>query len=184
MGVMIEMLFGRGSDDFTAFKGRKITDAKLTTDDLTLSFEGTEEQLRVYDAGQSCCENRYITSDDDVKDLVGGNLVSIEEREGPEPEPAVCDKCKGSKRLDFSDQPMLDPEGGEECWACHGTGNDYYSGDHEVAFVLIQTDNDSITLCTHNEHNGWYGGFALKVEVLNKKPDGAPGTDGFNSFSV
>lgn len=34
---------------------------------------------------------------------------------------------------------------------------------HEVAFLEIQGDSSSITIATHNEHNGYYGGFCLNI---------------------
>ena len=35
---------------------------------------------------------------------------------------------------------------------------------HETMFVEIVTDGgDSVTLTTHNEHNGYYGGFWLQL---------------------
>lgn len=39
-----------------------------------------------------------------------------------------------------------------------------YADTHEIDFVLIHTSNGVITLRTHNEHNGYYGGFCLRVE--------------------
>lgn len=38
---------------------------------------------------------------------------------------------------------------------------------HEAAFVDVCTSNGTITLCTHNEHNGYYGGFGIEVEITN-----------------
>ena len=38
---------------------------------------------------------------------------------------------------------------------------------HETAFVIVKTSLGEFTLVTHNEHNGYYGGFSLtawKVE--------------------
>lgn len=36
---------------------------------------------------------------------------------------------------------------------------------HEIAFVVVLFDDgNAITLCTHNEHNGYYGGFSLRAE--------------------
>lgn len=35
---------------------------------------------------------------------------------------------------------------------------------HEQAFVEIRTDKAFITIVTHNEHNGYYGGFGLTIE--------------------
>lgn len=36
---------------------------------------------------------------------------------------------------------------------------------HEVDFVEIVTDRHHLTFCTHNEHNGYYGGFNLVVDI-------------------
>jgi len=32
---------------------------------------------------------------------------------------------------------------------------------HEICFVEVSTSKGCITICTHNEHNGYYGGFEL-----------------------
>ena len=32
---------------------------------------------------------------------------------------------------------------------------------HEVQFLRIHTDQDILTISNHNEHNGYYGGFAI-----------------------
>jgi hypothetical protein len=29
----------------------------------------------------------------------------------------------------------------------------------------VQTTKGSFTICTHNEHNGYYGGFSLRVKL-------------------
>lgn len=39
--------------------------------------------------------------------------------------------------------------------------------DHEVAFLKVSTNRDSITLETHVEHNGYYGGFCLRATVYD-----------------
>lgn len=39
-------------------------------------------------------------------------------------------------------------------------------GDHEIMFFQINTDRGAITFETHNEHNGYYGGFSIKMEPL------------------
>jgi hypothetical protein len=43
----------------------------------------------------------------------------------------------------------------EDHWGCH-----------EVRFVKVQTTKGSFTICSHNEHNGYYGGFALKLKLV------------------
>jgi hypothetical protein len=42
-----------------------------------------------------------------------------------------------------------------------------YGDPHEQCFVKIETDKGFITICTHNEHNGYYGGFSLRVRELS-----------------
>ncbi len=34
---------------------------------------------------------------------------------------------------------------------------------HEMQFLNIRTSRGVLTIETHNEHNGWYGGFDLRV---------------------
>ena len=40
---------------------------------------------------------------------------------------------------------------------------DDYGDVHETCFVEIQTNKGLVTLITHNEHNGYYGGFDLSI---------------------
>lgn len=35
---------------------------------------------------------------------------------------------------------------------------------HEVQFLLVTTSGGSFMVETHNEHNGWYGGFRIVAE--------------------
>ena len=38
-------------------------------------------------------------------------------------------------------------------------------GEHEVQFLEVRTDRGVFTMASHNEHNGYYGGFCIKVEL-------------------
>lgn len=38
-----------------------------------------------------------------------------------------------------------------------------YGDAHEMAFVEVATDECFITICTHNQNNGYYGGFGLTI---------------------
>ncbi len=67
------------------YYGRKIAAVEMSEERLTLSFEDGIK-IAVWDNGQSCCEHRYMTTDDDVASLVDHNLVRIEAKEGPEEE--------------------------------------------------------------------------------------------------
>lgn len=100
-----------------------------SADDLTLTFDDGS-QLHVWDGGRSCCEHRYITTDDVLDSFVGQVLQSIDLRDGP-------------------DHPESE-----------------YGDCHEEQFVLLtMTDGSNITIVTHNEHNGYYGGFHIQLAV-------------------
>lgn len=113
-------------------KGKAWADAvgksikRLWHDDSALRFEmddGTGIVLE--DDGQSCCEARYMQTDDDLSDHVGAVLMDAEVREGPEP-----------------------TDGDGDC--------------HEQQFLVVTTSAGRFTMVNHNEHNGYYGGFALR----------------------
>lgn len=128
--VMIKALFGHGagsSDAIRAAVGKEI--ASVSIDDAIRVTFKDGGVLTVRDDSQSCCESRYITCDDDLMTFAGDVLVSVEDRDGPEPE----------------------------------RGPDDY-GDHEVVFIEFTTARGSFTACTHNEHNGYYGGFSLVAD--------------------
>jgi len=46
----------------------------------------------------------------------------------------------------------------------HTDEDDNY-GCHEVQFLKVQTTNGFFTCCTHNEHNGYYGGFSIEMKL-------------------
>jgi hypothetical protein len=102
--------------------GRVISRAGIVGDDLVITFDDGA-LLKIWDNGQSCCESRYLTCDDDLSALTGGKLVAVEVRNAPDVQ-----------------------DGGEV---------------HEVRFVEVTTTAGAATVCTHNEHNGYYGGFSL-----------------------
>jgi hypothetical protein len=102
--------------------GQTLRHAALRDNVLYLTFaDGRVAELR--DDGQSCCETRYLTSDDALDSFTGADLRAVEVRGG----------------------------------GCSEEG----SGFHEIEFLVITTTIGAITVATHNEHNGYYGGFAL-----------------------
>lgn len=129
LGVMIHSLFGssHGSDEYV---GLQITAARFDAEDNAVFLEfGDFKKIKIYDNGQSCCEARYMVTDDDPSGLVGQKLVGIF----------------------VKDAPDITDEGGEV---------------HEVQFLEIQGDSSAVTFANHNEHNGYYGGFALCIEEV------------------
>lgn len=124
IGAMIHWIGGGSEHSASEYYGQKIVSAALVNDRLQLAL-GNGKNIAIWDDGQSCCESRYITCDDDLSKLVGGTITRIEVKDAP-------------------DRP------------------DEY-GEHECLFVEVGTDQCYVTLCTHNEHNGYYGGFGLTI---------------------
>jgi hypothetical protein len=122
---MLHILSGGSANSPDKYYGIEIKRAEIDEDRLKIEFaDGVI--IHLWDNGQTCCESRYISCDDDVDDLIGGKLAKIETKESVE-------------RADFDGEL------------------------HEMIFVEVATDKASITLCTHNVHNGQYGGFALTI---------------------
>ena len=127
LGAMIHML-GGNEESVAAYRasiGKTIERVSLDGD-LRIQF-ADGSVLMVSDEGQSCCEHRYMTSDDQptFPYYVGAKLLGIEVRDGPE----RSDDC------------------GEV---------------HETQFLDVTTDRGLFQCCTHNEHNGYYGGFSIE----------------------
>jgi len=126
IGVMLKMLGGNSESvkALTEAIGKRITALKLGDDDA-LHFEFADgSKMKLSDEGQSCCEARYMQTDDDLDSFVGATLLGAEIKDGPEVE-------------------------------------DESSGVHEVQFLEVKTDRGSFTMASHNEHNGYYGGFCV-----------------------
>lgn len=123
MGVMIGMLSGNKEavETIQASLGKTIANLELKEDDR-LYFTFTDGSgMVVFDDGQSCCESRYMRTDDRLSDALGAVLLNLEVRDGP-------------------------VESG-----------DY--GSHDIQFLLVTTRKSVLTFSSHNEHNGYYGGF-------------------------
>lgn len=82
IGAMLHQLGGGSEHSASEYYGRKITAAEITDDRLTLSLDDGKK-IAIWDNGQSCCESRYMRTDDDVKSLVGHKLTRIEAKDAP-----------------------------------------------------------------------------------------------------
>ena len=84
LGVMINML---GSNEGTveainASIGKKIVSIALVDNSLRFALsDGSNLSLR--DDGQSCCEHRYMSTDDDLSYYVGAELLGFELKDAP-----------------------------------------------------------------------------------------------------
>jgi hypothetical protein len=63
--------------------GKTIANAVLEDDELRLSFTD-ETGIRFWDSGQSCCESRYMRTDDDLDFLIGAKFLGAELKEAPD----------------------------------------------------------------------------------------------------
>lgn len=136
-GAMLQML-SSNKEDVEILKqaiGKKIVGLKLDGEDESLHFVMEDDlKFRMFDGGQSCCESRYMRTDDKVEDFIGATLVDVEVAAAPEPE---------NKKDD---------------------DGDYYGDVHEVQFLRITTDRGVLVMSNHNEHNGYYGGIYVRVD--------------------
>ena len=136
VGIMIKRLFGNDNSAMALHKcvGKTIRqvelvganrEARIYEDRLLFQFidDGTKMSLR--DDGQTCCESRYMTTDDDLSYFSGAVLMGAEVKSAPD--------------IDV----------------------DY--GAHEIAFLVVTTSKGAFTIETHNEHNGYYGGFYMEA---------------------
>jgi len=128
-GVMLGMLFGNEEtvNTIKASLGKTISNVALIDDKLKFVFTDSTK-IVLYDAGQSCCENRYMTTDDDLSYFKDCTFDSVELRDAP---------------------------------------NIPDSEEHEVQFLLVTTSKGVFTMETHNEHNGYYGGFLVVARPAN-----------------
>jgi hypothetical protein len=83
-GIMVNLhyLCGGSKHDPKEYFGNVITNASMTEDKFKLSLSNGKV-IYIWDNGQSCCEHRYMSTDDDLSSLVGHTLVRIDAKEGP-----------------------------------------------------------------------------------------------------
>lgn len=129
MDFMIHYHDGGYTHEPKEYYGLKITSVEFTEKSLNIGFENGKT-IKLWDYGQTCCENRYMTTDDDVKSLIGHRLT----------------------RIDPNNVKVKKSEWGDE---------------HEATFIEIGTNQNFITIVTHNEHNGYYGGFCLAIDEVS-----------------
>ncbi len=121
--------------------GKAITKVENDVESVSLWFNDIGIKLR--DNGQSCCEHRFMSTDDNPQSMVGQELREIEIADGPNLNDESYSLLKGKDTA--SDEP------------------------HDTQFLKIKTDQQTITFVNHNEHNGYYGGFSIQVTALGVK---------------
>lgn len=84
MGALLGLLDGREQGEADLLKNSiQKTIQGLSIDDnrLIVSFVDSPS-IALFDGGQSCCESRYMTTDDDLEDFIGEVLEDIEISDG------------------------------------------------------------------------------------------------------
>src|SRR5580698_7388938 len=82
LGAMLHYLSGGSPKSASDYYGQKIVSASLDDDALKLGLD-SGKTIKIWDNGQSCCESRYMRTDDQVASLVGHTLTRIEAKEAP-----------------------------------------------------------------------------------------------------
>lgn len=89
----------------------------------TLHFVFDDDtKIKIYDDGQCCCEERYMTTDDDLEYFVGSKFVGLEIKTGP---PIVKKDCTDLHEIEFLE---IQTDIGCFTMANHNIHNGWYSG--------------------------------------------------------
>lgn len=113
-------------NDYKEAIGKVISDISVDTNVLRIEFEDGS-RLIFRDEGQSCCEHRYMTCDDNYSSCIGERFDGF--------------NLSDVERADANCEDNV----------------------HQVTFLEITTNRDHFKVVNHNEHNGYYGGFAINV---------------------
>lgn len=76
IGALLHKLSGGSKEDPSDYYGRRIVSADINERRLRLELDGGAT-IHLWDDCQSCCERRYMSTDDDVQSLVGHRLTHI-----------------------------------------------------------------------------------------------------------
>jgi hypothetical protein len=105
---------------FTRAVGKTITELWLGDDDA-LHFEFSDgSRIKLSDEGQSCCESRYMRTDDSLIDYVGAKLLGAEIKKAPN----VADEY-GEHEVQFLE---VQTDRGEFTMTNHNEPNGAYGG--------------------------------------------------------
>lgn len=100
--------------------GKTIESVRL--DENKLRFHFTDgSKLDIWDGGQSCCEHRYMATDDDLTTFAGDKFVNIELKDAP----AQTGEYGDEHEIQFLD---ITTEKGFFQMANHNEHNGYYGG--------------------------------------------------------
>lgn len=128
--VMLAALCGNATNvNLDDLSGQKITLFTLVDERLRMGFD-SGRTVTIFDDGQSCCENRYMRTDDNLEEYIGSTFLGHELREGPE-----VDDGYGIHEQAFL---VVKTDRGNVTFSNHNEHNGYYGG-----FVLVCVEDPS-----------------------------------------
>jgi hypothetical protein len=127
LGVMLNLMAGNENtiNTLNDFTGKIIRKIEIVDDRLKFSFVGGS-QMVMYDDGQSCCERRYMHTDDDLSYFVDTPFLDAELRNGP-------DEDKGWEGVKESQFLIITTGKGQFTVVNYNEHNGYYGGFSVVA---------------------------------------------------
>lgn len=130
IGAMLHHLGGGSENSADKYYGRTITDAAMDKEENRLRIEFSDGvRISIWDDGQSCCESRYMTTDDDLSPLAGSQLIGITVK------PGKAESEYGDHEIAFVE---VATNSGFITIANHNEHNGYYGG-----FGLTITEDKS-----------------------------------------
>lgn len=122
IGVMLHTIFG-DSDTNSAMlqaQGKIIAALSISDKELTIKFND-ETGIVLFDDGQSCCEHRYMHTDDNLPDFIGAQFLGAKIQDGP----TETDECGDPKESQFL---IVSTSLGEFTVVNYNEHNGYYGG--------------------------------------------------------
>lgn len=120
--VMVKMLFGEGNggEHVDAAIGKTIVALSVDSHALNLRF-ADGSGLTITDEGQSCCEYRHMSTDDDLGAFIGATFQGADLRDAPTADGEYGD-CHEQQFL------LLNTDRGVATIVNHNEHNGYYGG--------------------------------------------------------
>ena len=113
--------------DITPALGKTISDLRFSENDSALSITFADgSKLTLFDDGQTCCETRYMRTDDNLAEYIGGRLLGAEVKDVPELIGFWKDECEyGDHDVQFLE---ITTSKGSFVMSNHNEHNGYYGG--------------------------------------------------------
>jgi hypothetical protein len=138
IGAMLSYL-GGNEDSVESLKGslgKEIKKIQLEEKALTITF-ADDSQIELFDDGQSCCERRYMHTDDELSKFVGSKFTGASVREGAEER----DEYGEPKDSEFL---IIDTSSGSFTIVNYNEHNGYYGGFSIKARRLEKTEEENL----------------------------------------